>query len=99
MLTVTVCVNLPRSIVTDHYLLDQCNPCRVGLANNDVWPREGVQICPWHFPVRKQWPQGSNEVLGPAAPAFPDQDGAAGIWFKRQASSTKPQASSLTAWS
>jgi len=23
-------------------------------------------------------PQGSNEVLGPAAPAFPDQDGAAG---------------------
>jgi|21_taG_2_1085346.scaffolds.fasta_scaffold387514_1 hypothetical protein len=22
MLTVTVCVNLPRSIVTDHYLLD-----------------------------------------------------------------------------
>ena len=34
-------------------------------------------------------PQGSNEVLGPEAPEFPDQDGAAGIWFRSQASSRK----------
>ena len=26
-------------------------------------------------------PQGSNEVLGPAAPSFPDQDGALVIWI------------------
>ena len=79
-----------RSIVTDLICWTIAHACLVDLqallviaslkgdgpANNDVWPREGVQICPWHFPVRKQWPQGSNEVLGPAAPAFPDQDGA-----------------------
>ena len=35
MLPETVAGNPPRSIVTDHYLLDQCNPCRVGPANDD----------------------------------------------------------------
>ena len=36
-------------------------------------------------------PQGSNEVLGPEAPEFPDQDGALvyDLGRKRQASSSK----------
>ena len=41
MLTVTVCVNLPRSIVTDHYLLDQIyvehEELRFGPANIICW--------------------------------------------------------------
>ena len=63
-MTETVAVNPPRSIVTDHYLLDQCNPCRVGLANDT---KLGVHILPLAFPWTLAMIRKVATILGPAA--------------------------------
>ena len=52
MLTEHMAVNLPRSIVTDHYLLDPEGvliPDSLGPANN-LWKLKGVHILPMAFP-------------------------------------------------
>ena len=89
MLTETYCVNLPRSIVTDHYLLDQAYGC-IHIDPRDLWVclallmmmydlEKASKSAPGISLYVSDDPKGSNEVLGPVAPKFPDQDGVAGI--------------------
>ena len=68
MLTETYCVNLPRSIVTDHYLLDQCNRysghAGPGPANDT---KLGVHILPLAFPWTLAMIRKVATILEPAA--------------------------------
>ena len=64
----------PRSIVTDHPLIELG---KVRLTEFKMYDLEKASKSAHGISLYvSDDPQGSNEVLGPDAPSFPDQDGA-----------------------